>query len=59
MLPEDPFILVSFVNTKLRDFYKSLDDFCADQGLDRADLEEKLARAGFQYNAETNRFEPR
>lgn len=59
MLPEDPFILVSFVNMKLRDFYKSLDDFCTDQELDRADLEEKLSCFGFQYNAEANRFEPR
>ena len=32
MIPEDPVILLSFVNTKLRDEYPSLDELCASLG---------------------------
>ena len=42
MLPKDPMILLSVVNTKLRDEYDSLDALCEDLDLDRAELEEKL-----------------
>ena len=28
-LPQDPIMLLSYVNTQLRDHYVSLDDFCA------------------------------
>ncbi|MDE6238432.1 MAG: DUF4250 domain-containing protein, partial [Muribaculaceae bacterium] len=31
-LPQDPFILLSYVNTKLRDDYSSLDSMCEDLG---------------------------
>lgn len=33
-LPKDPFILFSVINTKLRDFYPSLDALCADLQVD-------------------------
>ena len=42
MIPEDPVILLSFVNTKLRDEYPSLDELCASLGENRAKLERKL-----------------
>ena len=47
MLPKDPFMLLSAVNTKLRDEFDSLDALCAALDLDRAALEEKLASLGF------------
>ena len=56
MLPDDPMILVSYVNMKLRDGYLSLQEFCDENDIDRDKLEEKLAAAGFQYDSETNRF---
>ncbi len=56
MLPKDPFLLLSVVNTKLRDEYESLDALCAALGLDRAALEEKLAAAGFCYDPARNAF---
>ena len=34
MIPEDPAILLSFVNMKMRDFYKSLDELCEDMEAD-------------------------
>ncbi|MCQ4864810.1 DUF4250 domain-containing protein [Pseudoflavonifractor phocaeensis] len=57
MLPQDPFILLSYVNTKLRDFCSSFPDFCADNELDGAEIEAKLAAIGCAYDPAHNRFE--
>ena len=57
MLPQDPFILLSYLNTKLRDEYASLDELCAALNLERGVLEERLAAAGFTYDAGKNRFQ--
>ena len=56
MLPKDPFLLLSVVNTKLRDEYEDLDALCAALDLDRAALEERLAAAGFRYDPARNTF---
>jgi hypothetical protein len=55
-MPTDPFMLMSFVNMKLRDFYSSLDALCADMGVERKELELKLQTAGFEYNEAQNKF---
>lgn len=55
-LPKDPFMLLSFINMKLRDQYDSLDALCDDLDVDRQELVEKLHAVGFDYNAETNSF---
>jgi len=57
MLPQDPFILLSFVNTKLRDQYSSLDDLCGALDADRDELVRKLGEAGYLYNEAQNRFQ--
>ena len=56
MLPEDPMILLSFINTKLRDCYSSLDLLCDDLQEDRSKIEEKLKAVDYSYDAELNRF---
>ena len=56
MLPQDPVILLSYVNTKLRDDFSSLDELCAALDLDRAALEEKLAAIGYTYDRAQNQF---
>ena len=56
MLPNDPMILLSFINTKLRDYYPSLDALCDDLQTDRAQIEQKLSAIDYAYNAELNRF---
>lgn len=56
MLPDDPFMLMSVVNMKLRDFYDSLDALCADMDIDKSELCEKLKSAGFEYDAEHKKF---
>lgn len=55
-LPQDPYMLLSVVNMKLRDSYPHLDALCDDLGIDRSELESRLAAAGFVYDAATNRF---
>ncbi|MBQ2778648.1 MAG: DUF4250 domain-containing protein [Bacteroidaceae bacterium] len=55
-LPNDPMMLFSFVNMKLRDEYPSLDELCLGLDIDRVWLEEKLAACGFEYSAENNKF---
>ena len=55
-VPNDPIILLSFVNTKLRDEYSSLEAMCGELGICRAELEAKLLLVGYEYNASQNRF---
>lgn len=55
-LPKDPAMLMSFINTKLRDVYPSLDALCDDMHIDRAELEALLAKGGFEYSKEYNKF---
>jgi len=58
MLPKDPNILLSFVNTKLRDEYSSLDALCGGLDADKAALTETLSGLGCAYDEETNQFKP-
>lgn len=55
-LPNDPDMLVSLLNLKLRDFYDSLSSLCDDLELKEAELIERLLSAGYSYDAATNRF---
>ena len=55
-LPSDPMMLLSVVNTKLRDCYESLDALCSDMGIDKDEIINRLAGAGFEYNKEQNKF---
>lgn len=55
-MPNDPIMLMSYLNTKLRDQYASLDILCEDLQLDPHLLAKKLAEAGFKYNPQTNKF---
>lgn len=55
-IPSDPNILLSYVNTMLRDKYSDLDKLCLDLELDRSHIEEKLMSIDYIYNANLNRF---
>ena len=56
MLPQDPIILLSYVNTKLRDEYASLDELCDDLDADREELVRKLEGVDYTYSEERNQF---
>ena len=55
-LPSDPMILLSVVNTKLRDFYPSLQALCDDMEISEAELKEKLAQIDYEYDGLKNQF---
>ncbi len=55
-LPQDPMMLFSVINMKLRDFYPSLDALCEDLNVDKEELMAKLAAFGFEYSEENNKF---
>ncbi len=56
MIPKDPIILLSYVNTQLRDQYPTLEDFCKGENADPEELKEKLASVGYVCNKELNQF---
>lgn len=56
MMISDPVMLLSYVNTQLRDNYSSLDALVDALDLDKEELVRKLAEVGYIYNAERNRF---
>ena len=56
MLPEDPIMLLSFVNMKLRDEFTDLDDMCDALDIDKEMLIEKLEKAGYRYDTENHCF---
>ena len=56
MLPHDSVMLLSYVNTQLRDRDASLDAFCDREDADKQALCAALAELGYEYNAEQNRF---
>ena len=55
-LPQDPFMLMSVVNTKLRDEYPTLDELCRSLDIDADKLKARLAEFGFEYMPEINQF---
>lgn len=55
-IPNDPIILLSFINMKLRDQYSNLDELCDDLELNKNDLCEKLQSVGYAYAETQNQF---
>lgn len=54
--PEDPAILLSWTNMKLRDFYPDIETLCDDLCIGMEELCGILAEGGFTYDREHNRF---
>ena len=50
-LPRDPVMLLSVVNTKLRDYYSTLDVLCEDMQVDKQELIGKLEMIDYTYDA--------
>lgn len=55
-LPNDPMMLMSVINMKLRDEYSTFDALCEDLQISKEDIVKKLAEAGFEYNPAVNKF---
>lgn len=56
MLPQDPYILVSFLNTELRDRFDSLEELCQFHQAQPPELLDRLERIGFRYDPAQKRF---
>lgn len=59
LLPNDPVMLVSMLNMKLRDFYTSLEALCEDLDIEPAALTTRLSAAGYVYDPSLNRISER
>lgn len=55
-LPNDPAMLLSLVNMRLRDDGENLDGFCRTEGVDRKEVMERLAEVNYYYDAAANQF---
>ena len=55
-LPKDPVILLSYINTLLRDEYASLSSLCEDLQVDEEELRKTLSSIGYEYDSTLNRF---
>lgn len=55
-MPNDPVMLLSYINTQLRDNYPSLDELCLSLDVDRNDIELKLSAIDYHYDAVVNQF---
>ena len=55
-IPNDPVILLSYINTQLRDNFENLDELCKSLSVSRQELEDKLASVGYAYDVNQNRF---
>ncbi|WP_243122186.1 DUF4250 domain-containing protein [Clostridium thermarum] len=56
ILAMDPYMLLSMVNMKLRDFFSSLEALCEDWDVEPALIENKLKSINYTYDRETNQF---
>lgn len=56
MLPQDPAMLLSVVNTKLRDEYDSLTELCAALDADGEAICRALDAIGYRYDTAANQF---
>ena len=56
MIPNDPVMLLSYINLKLRDFYPSLEAFCEDTDTDMKIIVDKLAQIDYHYDETRNQF---
>ena len=57
-MPKDPNILLSYINTQLRDTYDSLEELCRSLDLDEIEIRTSLQSIGYEYDAVLNKFIP-
>ncbi len=55
-IPKDPMMLMSFLNTQLRDNYSSFEDLCGAYDLDAEEIREKLSAIDYHYDVDRNQF---
>lgn len=56
IVPKDPFMLLSWINTQLRDHYPTLEELCKTFDLNQEEVTNKLEQVGYTYNSSNNQF---
>lgn len=56
MIPKDPIMLLSYINTQLRDNYPGLDELCASLDVNKQEILDKLAAVNYTYDEALNKF---
>lgn len=56
MIPKDPIMLLSFVNTQLRDRCNNLSEFCAEYNVSLEEITSKLREINYVYSSDINQF---
>ena len=56
MLPNDPIMLLSYINTQLRDNYSDLYELCDSMGVDKQEIIDKLGEVNYVYDEGLNKF---
>lgn len=56
MIPKDPAMLLSFVNTQLRDKCENLKDFCNEYNVAEQEITAKLESINYSYSCDANQF---
>ena len=56
ILPSNPFVLLSYINTKLRDNYSSLDELINDLDLNKEEIINTLKSINYEYDSNLNKF---
>ncbi len=55
-LPKDPVMLLSVINTYLRDYHSSLEELCQDAEVSSEEIKEQLAVLDYHYEPKQNQF---
>lgn len=55
-IPKDPIILLSFINTQLRDYYSDLSSLCENLEISEEEITEKLSTIQYKYDPVQNQF---
>lgn len=55
-LPKDPMLLLSVVNTKIRDYYHSLDALCDDMDVEKEQIVDTLKTIDYEYDENRQQF---
>lgn len=55
-LPKDPVMLLSVINTYLRDQYTCMEELCAACSVQKKDVDEKLEMIDYHYDPDQNQY---
>ena len=55
-VPKDPVMLLSYINTQLRDNYPDMEELCSALLLSKEEVDKTLSSIGYVYDQEKNKY---